>query len=210
MRPLSAELTTTATGPCSDPAALLRHSLPHDSPPASATGIRPSSGSEPATPCGEFDIRIGSDGTWFYHGSPISRKPLVKLLASVLRRDSAGTHWLVTPVEKGRIAVDDAPFVAVELTVAGDGPAQELIFRTNIDEIVTAGPDHHICVRADTATGAPRPYLALRGGLEALIARPVFYQLVELGVEQPQSDGTAAYGVWSRGRFFPLGRADWD
>ena len=161
------------------------------------------------TPCGEFDIRIGPDGTWFYHGSPITRKPLVKLFASVLRRDDSGAYWLETPAEKGRIVVDDAPFVAVELTVTGTGLEQQLTFRTNIDEIATAGADHHIRVTVDTDSGAPRPYVALGRGLEALIARPVFYQLVELGVEEPQADGTTAYGVWSCGRFFPLGRADW-
>lgn len=161
-----------------------------------------------ATPCGEFDIRIGLDGTWFYHGSPITRKPLVKLFASVLRRDDSGAYWLVTPAEKGRITVDDAPFVAVELTVAGVGRAQQLIFRTNIDELVTAGPDHHIRVTVDTDNDAPRPYVGLGRGLEALIARPVFYQLVELGVEERQADGAAEYGVWSCGRFFPLGRCD--
>ncbi|HTP82499.1 MAG TPA: DUF1285 domain-containing protein [Alphaproteobacteria bacterium] len=162
------------------------------------------------TPCGEFDIRIGPDGTWFYHGSPITRKPLVKLFASVLRRDESGAYWLVTPAEKGRIAVDDAPFVAVELTVVGKDRAQQLIFRTNIDEIVTAGPDHHIRVTADTDSAGPRPYIAVGRGLEALIARPVFYQLVELGVEEPRADGPAEYGVWSCGRFFPLGRCEWD
>jgi uncharacterized protein len=161
------------------------------------------------TACGEFDIRIGSDGTWFYHGSPITRKPLVKLFASVLRRDASGAYWLTTPVESGRIVVDDAPFVAVELTAAGDGHEQQLIFRTNIDEIVTAGADHHIRVTTELGNGAPRPYLTLSRGLEALIARPVFYQLVELGVEEQQAGGTPEYGVWSCGRFFSLGRLDW-
>ena len=169
------------------------------------TGLSLSAGSEAAGSCETFDIRIASDGTWFYHGSPITRKPLVKLLASVLRRDPSGAHWLITPAEKGRIQVDDAPFVAVELTIVAAGRDQQLIFRTNVDEIVTAGPDHHIRVTADAAAGGPRPYLAVRDGLEALIARPVFYQLVEVGVEEPQPDGTAAYGVWSGGRFFPLG-----
>ncbi|MBV8535469.1 MAG: DUF1285 domain-containing protein [Alphaproteobacteria bacterium] len=162
-----------------------------------------------ATPCGEFDIRIGSDGTWFYHGSPITRKPLVKLFASVLQRDESGAYWLITPAEKGRVAVDDAPFVAVELTVVGDGRGQQLIFRTNIDEIVTAGTEHHIRVTTDTDSGAPRPYLGVGRGLEALIARPVFYQLVELGVEESRTDGPAEYGVWSRGVFFPLGSSEW-
>ncbi len=168
------------------------------------------SGGEAANSCGEFDIRIGPDGTWFYHGSPITRKPLVKLFASVLQRDPAGEYWLVTPAEKGRIQVDDAPFVAVELSVAGSGRDQQLTFRTNIEEIVTAGADHHIHVRNAAGTGAPRPYLALRDGLEALIMRPVFYQLVELGAEESQPDGTVQYGVWSGGRFFSLGQADWD
>ncbi len=171
------------------------------------TGLSLSSGSEAATSCETFDIRIASDGTWFYHGSPITRKPLVKLLASVLRRDPAGAHWLITPAEKGRIQVDDAAFVAVELTVAGALHDQQLIFRTNVDEIVSAGSEHHIRVSVDGTTGAPRPYLAVRDGLEALIARPVFYQRVELGVEERQPDGTAAFGVWSGGRFFPLGDA---
>ncbi|HTY67823.1 MAG TPA: DUF1285 domain-containing protein [Alphaproteobacteria bacterium] len=176
----------------------------------SATGMRLSSERHVATPCGEFDIRIGPDGTWFYHGSPITRKPLVKLFASVLRREESGEYWLITPAEKGRIAVDDAPFVAVELAVVGEGRTQQLIFRTNIDEIVTAGPDHHIRVTTDTDSAAPRPYLGVGRGLEALIARPVFYQLVELGVEESRADGPAGYGVWSCGRFFPLGSGEWD
>lgn len=176
----------------------------------SVTGMCLSSGSEGASSCGEFDIRIGPDGTWFYHGSPITRKPLVTLLASVLRRDPSGGYWLVTPAEKGRIRVDDAPFVAVELTVSGHGHDQTLIFRTNLDEIVTAGPEHHIRVSVEATTGEPRPYLAVRDGLEALIARPVFYQLVELGVEESRPDGGADYGVWSRGRFFALGQAGGD
>lgn len=222
MRPLSAGLSTTVTGTCSDPAALVRRILPPEArssatrapdgtsaPDAKSTGMYQPSGGDTATPCGEFDIRIGPDGTWFYHGSPIARKPLVKLLASVLRRNSAGEYWLVTPAEAGRIRVDDAPFLAVELTVRGQGRSQDLIFRTNLDDIMTAGPDHHIRVNVDVARGAPRPYLAVRDGLEALIARPVFYQLVELGVEESQADGTASYGVWSGGLFFPLGRADW-
>lgn len=177
---------------------------------AAGSGLSLTLGRDAASSCGEFDIRIGPDGTWFYHGSPITRKPLVKLLASVLRRDASGEYWLVTPAEKGRIQVDDAPFVAVELTVTGGGHDQQLIFRTNVDEIVTAGPEHHIRVSVDEARGAPRPYLALRDGLEALIARPVFYQLVELGMEESRADGMAEYGVWSGGRFFPLGDAEWD
>ncbi len=156
--------------------------------------------------CGEFDIRIAADGQWFYHGSPITRKPLVKLFASVLRRDAAGEYWLETPAEKGRIRVDDAPFVAVELAVSGAGTAQELTFRTNLDEFVTAGPEHHIYVRESGAV--PRPYVAVRDGLDALIARPVFYQLVELGVARERPGSPPELGVWSCGEFFSLGHLD--
>lgn len=209
------------TGNRSDPAAHVRRLDPSaspETPSVSGNDLAASSaamdGSNRPDSCGEFDIRIAPDGTWFYHGSPITRKPLVKLFASVLRRDSAGEYWLTTPAENGRIRVDDAPFVAVELTVAGEGREQELNFRTNLDEIVTAGPDHHIRVSVDAETGEPRPYVAIRDGLDALIARPVFYQLVDLGVEEcragaaPQSGAAPQYGVWSRGRFFPLGRTD--
>ncbi len=161
--------------------------------------------------CGDFDMRIARDGTWFYHGSPIGRKPLVKLFASVLRREHDGSYWLVTPVERGRIAVDDAPFVAVELTPSGSGRDQILVFRTNLDETIAAGPDFPIRVVEDAATGEPTPYVLARvgrdgrPGLDALISRPVFYQLVELALEDP--DGSGRLGVWSGGMFFPLGRA---
>ncbi|MBM3573229.1 MAG: DUF1285 domain-containing protein [Alphaproteobacteria bacterium] len=158
--------------------------------------------------CGDFSIRIARDGTWFYHGSPIGRKPLVRLFSSVLRRDEAGDYWLVTPVERGRIVVDDAPFTAVELLVTGSGRDAVLRFRTNIDELVEAGSDHPIRVQEDPQTGEPRPYILVRDRLEALILRPVYYQMVELGVVE--SDAAAAtrerFGLWSKGTFFPLGR----
>jgi hypothetical protein len=154
--------------------------------------------------CGTFDIRVARDGTWFYRGSPIGRKALVKLFASVLRRESDGTYWLVTPFERGRIRVDDAPFTAVELTVEGAGPEQSLVFRTNLDEIVTADRDHPIRVSSERPGGEPRPYLLARPGLEALILRPVYYQLIELGVEGAWH-GESRFGVWSRGAFFVLG-----
>ncbi len=191
------------SGTRSDPTELAQRLIPG----ASGSGSAPHA-HDPDS-CGDFDLRIAQDGTWFYHGSPITRKPLVKLFASVLRRDAAGEYWLQTPAEKGRIKVDDAPFVAVELTVTGAGHDQELIFRTNLDEIVTAGPDHQIRVMTDAVTTAPRPYILVRDGLEALIARPVFYQLVDLGVEQ-EGGGVdhKQLGVWSRGVFFPLGRLD--
>lgn len=153
--------------------------------------------------CGDFDIRIGRDGTWYYQGSPIGRKPLVKLFASVLRREADGSYWLVTPYERGRILVDDAPFVAVECDIEGEGRAQRLVFRTNLDERVTADAEHPLRV-AEKEGGEPSPYVLVRPGLEALIARSVYYQLVERAVTAPDSPQTL--GLWSGGRFFPLGR----
>jgi hypothetical protein len=155
--------------------------------------------------CGDVDIRIARDGTWFYHGSPIGRKRLVKLFASVLRREASGDFWLVTPAEKCRIQVDDAPFTAVEMSVEGTGRNQRLTFRTNVDENVIAGPGHPLRVAMDPATGEPSPYIYVRDGLEALIVRAVFYDLADLGVDEPQPDGTTSFGVWSGGEFFPLG-----
>ncbi|MCZ6744109.1 MAG: DUF1285 domain-containing protein [Alphaproteobacteria bacterium] len=154
--------------------------------------------------CGDLDMRIGRDGTWFYHGSPIGRNRLVKLFARVLRRDSEGVYWLETPAEKGRIEVDDAPFVAVELTVSGVGEGQGLRFRTNLDDVLTADADHPIHVTFDQETGEPSPYIHVRDGLDALIARPVYYELVALG-EEETVEGERLYGVWSEGHFFALG-----
>jgi uncharacterized protein len=148
-------------------------------------------------------MRIAREGTWFYRGSPISRQPLVKLFASVLRREPDGSYWLVTPAERGRIEVEDVPFLAVALTAEGEGHAQRLIFRTNLDEFVTAGPDHPLRVET-AASGGPVPYILVRDGLEARLARPVFYDLVELGAEEGLGD-TAEFGVWSEGMFFRLG-----
>jgi hypothetical protein len=154
--------------------------------------------------CGNFDIRISRDGTWWYCGSPIGRPALVKLFASVLRRDAAGTFWLATPAERGRITVDDAPFTAVELTQTGEGREQVLIFRTNLDDILSAGESHPIRVDNDDVTGEPNPYILVRTGLEARLTRAVFYQLVELGREEGVGERTL-FGVWSNGTFFPLG-----
>jgi len=148
-------------------------------------------------------MRIARDGTWFYHGSPIGRKPLVKLFSSVLRRDRSGDFWLVTPVEKARIRVDDAPFVAVEMAVSGEGAGQVLRFRTNIDEWVVAGPGHPLRV-GESADGAPAPYVRVRGRLDALVARSVFYDLVELA---ELDAGTGTLYVISSGRRFDLGSA---
>ncbi len=153
--------------------------------------------------CGTFDIRIAADGTWFYHGSPIGRKSLVRLFSNVLYRDTEGTYWLVTPVEQGRIEVEDAPFTAVELATVGRGGDQVLRFRTNLDDWVEADDEHPIRVTHHPSTGEPRPYLLVRGRLEALILRPVFYDLVAQG--EPRTIGEATcYGVCSKGTFFPL------
>jgi len=158
-----------------------------------------------AAACGRFDIRIGRDGTWYYQGSPIGRIALVKLFATVLRRDERGDHWLITPAEQGRIDVDDAPFVAVELNVIGSGPDQVISLRTNLDEIVTVDRDHPLRVEHDPVSGEPAPYVGVRDGLEARLSRPVYYELVELGLERRVGDDHV-YGVWSRGSFFALGR----
>jgi hypothetical protein len=159
--------------------------------------------------CGDLDMRIARDGTWYYRGSPIGRPALVKLFASVLRREPDGGYWLVTPAERGRVEVEDVPFLAVALSVDGSGRDQQVIFRTNLDEFVTAGADNPI--RVETAvSGEPAPYIYVRTGLEARIARPVFYELVELGAEEGVGD-EMQFGIWSRGAFFRLGEPgpDW-
>ena len=136
--------------------------------------------------------------------------PLVKLFASVLRREADGRYWLVTPAERGHIEVEDVPFLGVELTVEGQGRNQQLIFRTNLDEFVTAGAGNPL--RVETAAGGePAPYILVRDGLEARLARPVFYDLVELGTEERVGD-TIQFGIWSQGMFFRLGEPgpDWE
>ena len=151
----------------------------------------------------DLDIRIASDGTWYYRGSPINRPALVKLFASVLRREADGSYWLVTPAERGRVVVEDAPFIAVSLDIEGEGRFQRLIFRSNLDEIVAAGAEHPL--RVETAPdGTPAPYILIRPGLEARLARPVFYELADLGAEET-INGETKFGVWSEGMFFELG-----
>jgi hypothetical protein len=158
---------------------------------------------QPPRDLGDLDMRIARDGTWSYRGSPIGRPALVKLFASVLRREPDGCYWLVTPAERGHVEVEDVPFLAVALTVTGDGRVQQLIFRTNLDDIVAAGPDNPLRVET-AANGEPAPYIRVRERLEARITRPVFYDLVELGREERVED-TIQFGVWSGGRFFRLG-----
>jgi hypothetical protein len=154
--------------------------------------------------CGDIEIRIARDGTWHHMGSPIGRDRLVKLFASVLQRDDAGDFWLVTPAEMCRIQVDDAPFAAVEMAIEGTGINQRLNFRTNLDEIVTVGSANPLYVIADPVTGAPAPYITVREGLEALITRAVFYDLVEIA-EPMRMGSPEVVGVWSSGAFFEIG-----
>ncbi len=157
--------------------------------------------------CGDLDMRIDRDGIWYYNGSPIGRKELVCLFASVLRRDDAGDYWLITPAEAGRIRVEDVPFIAVELFASGAGRDQVLSLRTNVDEIVTLDQDHPLRVDHHPETGEPSPYVTVRERLEARIARSVYYELVDLGVEEAV-DRQYLFGVWSSGIFFPMGRLD--
>jgi uncharacterized protein len=153
--------------------------------------------------CGDIGMSIGVDGTWYYQGSPIGRKPLVKLFSRVLRRDLDGRHFLVTPVEKVDIAVADAPFLAVEMEVSGAGRDQNLIFRTNVDDIVRCGGEHPLRFADEPGTGGLKPYLHVRGRLEALVTRAIYYDLVELAVED-ESAPDGRLGVWSGGVLFPL------
>jgi hypothetical protein len=150
----------------------------------------------------KYDIKILKNGTWLYAGTPIRRENMVKLFSSVLKKDKKGGYWLETPYEKGRIEVEDAPFTAVELKAKGRGKKQTLSFRTNTDHWVTAGKGHDIRVETNRKTGEPAPYIHVRDGLEARIARAVFYELAHLAV----SDGKDGYGVWSGGSFYIIGR----
>jgi hypothetical protein len=169
----------------------------------SSPAMTASTGRRPPIDRGDLEMRIARDGTWFYRGSPIGRPALVKLFASVLRREADGRYWLVTPAERGLVQVEDVPFLAVAVTVEGEGRDQRLIFRTNLDEFVTAGRDNPLRVET-AASGEPAPYIPVRDSLEARLARPVFYELVELGTEELIGE-TTQFGVWSRGVFFRLG-----
>jgi len=159
--------------------------------------------------CGDLPFLIRRDGTWLYRGSPILRKELVCLFSGVLKREADGSFWLETPAERGRIEVEDAPFVAVELDWNGDDRQQILSFRTNVDQVITAGPDHPIRVAHDILTCEPTPYIRVRPGVgtpavEARINRAVYYELVALAV--PEWVGCRRMlGVWSCGKFFSLG-----
>ncbi|MEP7454487.1 DUF1285 domain-containing protein [Phyllobacterium sp. SB3] len=153
--------------------------------------------------CGDLDMEIRADGTWFYMGTPIGRHALVRLFSTVLRKDEDGKTYLVTPVEKVGIRVEDAHFLAVELNVSGEGDAQTMTFRTNVGDIVEAGHDNPLRFIVDKANGGLKPYLLVRGRLEALLARPVMYELVNHG-EEIEIDGQTMFAVRSKGTVFPI------
>jgi hypothetical protein len=148
--------------------------------------------------CGDLDIRIARDGTWFYLGTPIGRPALVKLFSSILKKE-AGKYYLVTPVEKVGIQVDDAPFVAVDV----DHRDGDLHFTTQVGDAIIAGPDHPIRVERDPETGEPSPYVLVRSNLEALIDRKSFYRLVDLGLHEIWK-GESWFGLRSQSTFFPV------
>jgi uncharacterized protein len=156
--------------------------------------------------CGNLDMRISADGTWYYLKTPIGRPALVKLFASVLKREG-DSYFLVTPVEKCGIQVDDAPFVAVELKVEEGALGQVLNFRTNVDEWIVCGPDHQLRFEPELGTGGLKPYLHVRRGLWAKVTRPLFFDLVDLG-EEREISGTVLFGVSSMSAFFPMAPAD--
>ncbi|WP_033923297.1 DUF1285 domain-containing protein [Sphingomonas sp. 37zxx] len=148
--------------------------------------------------CGDSGMRIASDGTWHHEGSPITRTEMVRLFSTILRREPDGSYVLVTPVEKLDIEVEDAPFVAVEMKAEGSGEAMKLAFRLNTGDLVTAGPDH--ALRFASGEDGPRPYLHVRGELEALVGRSVYYELADIAL----ANGGTPAGVWSNGAFFAL------
>ena len=157
----------------------------------------------PPAHLGDLPMRIAQDGTWFYQGSPINRSSLVKLFASVLHREEDGEYWLATPAERGKIVVEDVPFMAVAVRAEGAGRDQRLFFRSNLDDEVPLDEAHPLRLASEPATGASIPYIVIRDRLEARILRAVFYHLVEFGEQIGEE-----FGVWSSGRFFPLGRLD--
>lgn len=148
--------------------------------------------------CGDSEMRIARDGTWYHQGSPVARTAMVRLFSTILRREEDGSFVLVTPVEKLGIAVEDAPFVAVELKAEGKGEAMTLAFRLNTGDLVVAGPGHRL--RFEPGPEGPHPYVEVRAGLDALIARPVYYELAELALAAGDPPG-----LWSGGAFFPMG-----
>ena len=153
--------------------------------------------------CGDIDMEIRQDGTWFYLGTPIGRMPLVQLFSTVLRKDADGRTYLVTPVERVGIRVIDAPFVAVEVNVSGKGDDQIITFRTNVGDVVEVGPSNPLRFVDEAETGGLKPYVLVRGRLEALVSRPVMYELVGHG-EEVVVDGVSMFAVRSNGETYPI------
>lgn len=156
--------------------------------------------------CGDIGMEIRKDGSWWHEGSRIGRQRLVKLFSRILRKDDDGEIYLVTPYEKVIVRVEDAPFLAVRVDRAGEpGPEQVLAFTTNLGDVTLAGVDAALRVETDAETQEPAPYVLVRGGLEAKLTRPVFYDLADMAVESLEEPGML--GVWSQGVFFILGPA---
>lgn len=153
--------------------------------------------------CGDIDMEIRQDGTWFYLGTPIGRMPLVQLFSTVLRKDADGKTYLVTPVERVGIRVLDAPFVAVEVNISGKGDGQTITFRTNVGDVVEVGPSNPLRFVDEAKTGGLKPYVLVRGRLEALVSRPVMYELVGHG-EEIDVDGVSMFAVRSNGETYPI------
>ncbi|WP_034736137.1 DUF1285 domain-containing protein [Hyphomonas chukchiensis] len=156
--------------------------------------------------CGDIDMAIRADGSWWHEGGRMNRERMVKMFSRILRKDEDGKTYLVTPYEKVVVDVEDAPFIAVRVDRAGEaGPQQALAFLTNVGDVAVAGPDNPIRVETDAETGEPAPYVLVRGRLEAKLARPAFYELVDMAETDPKDE--TVLGVWSQGVFFPLGAA---
>ncbi|MFZ1415149.1 MAG: DUF1285 domain-containing protein [Defluviicoccus sp.] len=181
--------------------------MPPPTPPEGTAAPGPAVGPVGVRIIEDLDMRIDRDGRWYYHGSPIDRKALVCLFAQTLRRAGDGSYWLVTPVEAARVIVEDAPFIAVEAFLGGEGRDRTVSLRTNIDEIITVNAEHPLYVVLDGASGEPSPYVRLDAGLTARLSRSVYYELVNAGGEEAIA-GKRQYGVWSCGQFFCLGSLD--
>ena len=186
---------TTNTGDAAQPLKGLKEAS------ASGAGLPPVHLWNPPF-CGKIPMRIAADGTWFYMNSPIGRKPLYTLFSRILRHDDDGVYYLVTPVEKCAIDVDDAPFLAVRMQVEGKGQQQVIQFDTNVEDKVTAGPLNPLRFEEESRTEGLKPYVLVRARLEALVSRALFYDLVALGVQEGEW-----FGVWSSGQFFPMQKA---
>ncbi len=170
-----------------------------------AEGLTPIDGWNPPF-CGDLDMRIAADGTWSYLKTPIGRPALVKLFASVLKREG-DKYFLVTPVEKCGIQVEDAPFLAVELNIEQSTAGRVLRFRTNVDDWVSCGPQHALRFEPERGTGGLKPYLHVRRDLWAKVTRALFFDLVAIG-EEREVEGSAMFGVMSMGAFFPMAPAE--